>query len=71
MYVLNALLQRTLEKITHFENLFQSASILGTNQRTIRTLINISKCVMKLHQHFLIIKALNIYIYNNFWNKKF
>ena len=37
------------EKITHFENFFQSALNLGPNQRTLK---KFSKCVKNVHQHY-------------------
>lgn len=39
--LITALWQRTLKNITHFEkNIFQSASILGPNQRTLNFFFN-------------------------------
>lgn len=50
MYVLNALLQRTLEKITHFEKKkIRSALNFGPNQSTMKYFL---KCVMSVEQHF-------------------
>ena len=43
------------EKITHFENFFESALNLGPNQRTLKIF---SKCVKSVHQHYFWCKLL-------------
>lgn len=43
------------EKFTHFENVIQNALNLGQRQRTLQ---NFSKCVINVHQHFLLLRQL-------------